>query len=123
MFKKSIIVAEPLEGRKNVIVVYLEGQMDESNLIDLKNTMEKKVFGGDAEYCILNLKDLQFLNSRVIGYLASLYSISIEKKVHLMLTSAQEGVHDVLVLVGLTKLIPHFLSMEEALENIDSHQK
>ena len=107
-----------VENITSIKVVILKGQVDESNLKDLSNVLDKLVEDKDTKYIVLNLKELEFMNSKVVGYLASLYSSLAEQGKKLVIVEANETILDILSLVGLTSIIENYTSLEEAIEVI-----
>lgn len=63
-----------LEDRSDIRVIDLSGEIDESNLKDLEKQVSPFIEDENVLYIIFNLKDLSYINSKVIGYFASYYS-------------------------------------------------
>jgi stage II sporulation protein AA (anti-sigma F factor antagonist) len=105
-----------LENFPSVKVLVFKGQIDESNLQEASTKLDLLVIDNETRYILLNFKGLEFINSKVIGYLASLYSNASEKGKKVMIVEANEGIMDILSLVGLTTIIDHYPTLEEAIE-------
>lgn len=97
-------------------VAAFEGQVDESNLDYMKSVIDPLVADDAVTYVILDLAKLSFINSKVIGYLASLYSRLAEKGKKLVFAQATEAITDIITLVGLTKIIPSCSTLQEAVD-------
>lgn len=110
---------DPIKDMPQALQVTLVGQIDESNLSDLKEYMEPLLREGDVTVFIFNFKGLEFINSRVIGYLLSLYSALTDEGKTMAIIEASDNIFSILSLVGLTTLIGHYGSLDEALEVMD----
>lgn len=101
-----------------VKVVALTGEMDESSIEGLKQSLDPILNDTNVKSLILDLRQLEFINSKGIGYLVSVHThLSKDQRV-LILAGANEEVMDVISLVGLTTIIKYFNTLEEALQNI-----
>lgn len=99
-------------------IITLSGELDESNLEELRNKFE--VFFNDVSIktFIFDLSALEFINSKGIGFLVSIQTHLAKDKRRLMMAGAKEAVMDVIILVGLTSIIPHYKTVEEAINNV-----
>ncbi|MBN2096006.1 STAS domain-containing protein [Candidatus Peregrinibacteria bacterium] len=99
-------------------VVALAGEMDESNIESVRSQLVSFLNDMSITHLIFDLGQLEFINSKGIGYLVSVHThLSKDKRV-LILTAAQEAVMDVISLVGLTTIIKYFNTLDEALQNL-----
>lgn len=123
----TVVTTEVLgiENFPSVKVLVLKGQVDESNLAEVSKILDAMVIdpntkqvNQETKYILLHIKELEFINSKVIGYLASLYSSAAEHGKKIMLVEANESIMDILSLVGLTTIIDHYPTLEEAMEVI-----
>ncbi len=115
-----------IENYPSVKVVVFRGQIDESNLPEVSKVLDAfvidpatKQINQETKYIVLNFNELSFINSKVIGYLASLYSTASEhgKKLLIIVDPKEnETITDILSLVGLTTIIDHYPNLEEAIE-------
>lgn len=111
------IAISPLEGAKsgNVFVVKIAGQLDETNV----DQESQKIYALITEHnsnlsMLFDLKDLTYMNSKSIGYLTDWYTKVTSGGGKLVITQCQDNVLDVLSVVGITNLISHFPSIDEA---------
>ena len=98
-----------------VKVVGLIGEMDEPSLDVIRPKLEPVLNDATLQYVVFDLKDLSYINSKGIGYLVSVHTHLSKLGRRLFLCAAQEAVMDVINLVGLTAIIPHYEKLEEAL--------
>ena len=95
-------------------VVSLKGELDESVLDSLKTQLDPILDDSNILTMILNFQDLEFINSKGIGYLVSIHTHLSKDARKMIMVAASEAVMDVISLVGLTSIIPYFATMEEA---------
>ncbi len=98
-----------------VKVAVIGGEMDETNIDTLKSQLQGILNDTAVKTLIFHLKDLDFINSKGIGYLVSVHTHMAKDKRRLMVAQAQEAVMDVMNLIGLTSIIPYHATLEEAL--------
>ncbi len=105
-----------LEGSDRIVKqVTFIGQLDESNVdeqarkvYELLETMPEK------SALIFDFAELEYMNSRSIGYLTDWYSKMTEKAGKLVITQARDNIEDILKVVGLTQIIEFYLTIDEA---------
>ena len=67
---------------------------------------------------IFNLKGLEFISSKAIGYIASIHTTLNRNQRKMVLTDFNQTIKDILTLVGLDQIITTYPTFEEALQNI-----
>jgi anti-anti-sigma factor len=105
--------------KNHLKVVYISGEIDESNLDTFKKEFSELLGKEGVSIFIFHLRDLQFINSMVIGYFAGVYSDLHGKGKKLVLAEGNEHILDILTLVGFTNLVEHYESLKEAIESVD----
>lgn len=98
-------------------IVSISGQLDETNLPDLSANIDPLVTTEGVNTIVLNFGKLEFLNSKIIGYLADLHSRMDQAGRRMMIAEASDSVIDILELVGLTTLISCYPSNQAALQD------
>jgi len=106
-------------GEQKYALITLTGQIDESNLGTLGEAADPLV-GSDAKYLVLDLAGLEFINSKVIGYLAATHGKLTEAEQVMLFANANQNILDIIELVGLTQIVPTFEKLSEAEAAIDS---
>jgi anti-anti-sigma factor len=99
-------------------VITLKGELDESVLDYFKTQLDPIWNDENVRVFIFDLQNLEFINSKGIGFLVSVHSHLAKNRRRLILAAAQETVMDVMSLVGLTSIIPHYEALDEALANL-----
>lgn len=101
-----------------VKVFHLSGEMDESSIESFKSSIEVYFEDANIKTIIFDLSDLEFINSKGIGYLVYVHTHLAKNSKDIILSSAKENVMDIISLVGLTTIIEYTDTLEEALKKI-----
>lgn len=104
------------EGNQQTKVAHLKGELDETSLEALKQQIDPILADTKVTKLILDFTNLEFINSKGIGYLVSVHTHLTKDARSLAIASAIEPVMDVISLVGLTTIIPYFSTVDEALK-------
>ncbi len=96
-------------------MVHLKGELDEVSVNPLKEAVDKELGNEAVKKLIFDLTDLNFINSKGIGYLVSVHTHLTKDGRSMAMAAAKQPVMDVVSLVGLTTIIPYFETLEEAL--------
>ncbi len=100
----------------DVIVFDFAGELDETNADNTFTSVYEQIGDFSDKKILFNLAGLKYLNSKSIGYIADVFS-NLEDNDGLMhISNCDEGVKDVLELVGITTIIPTVDTEKEALE-------
>lgn len=119
MASKVQIVVGELPEKDNVRLISLSGEIDETNLGELKEITDPLLISSDCQVLLINLKDLSFINSMVISYFTNIYTKLTELNKKIIFVEANNQILDILDLVGLTTIIDNYNSLTEALNTLD----
>lgn len=119
MTSQVLVTIADILKKPHMRLVTLQGQIDESNLNVLEGHLNPLVGHEEVRVLIFNFKDLEFINSRVIGYLLSVYSSMAENDKRMAIVESNDQIMSILSLVGLTTLIGHYGTLNEALELLE----
>ncbi|PCI24862.1 hypothetical protein COB57_03780 [Candidatus Peregrinibacteria bacterium] len=112
----AILTIEQSGGgsQDNVIIMNLEGEIDESNQHELEARLQ--LFLGDdlTVNVVFNLSNLDYMNSGVIGLFVSYHEQFSAMGKSFVFSSSNEDVFSILELVGVPTVIDCFDSDEEA---------
>jgi len=100
---------------KIVKLIKFAGQLDESN-VDEKSTIVYELIDSlpNGASIILDFNDLEYMNSKSIGYLSDWFSRISTKGGKLIIAQVRENISDILNVVGLSKIIPVTMTLDEA---------
>jgi len=103
------------EARGNTYIIHLEGEIDVAALPQLESAMKPLVENVSINVFVLDCANLMFIDSKVVGYMAYLYTTLSHAQRKLMFAATNETINDILTLVGLTSIIPSFATVDKAL--------
>ena len=105
-------------ANKTAKVIAVAGELDESNLEHLEDELRPILDDKRILNVILDFSKLEFINSRGIGFLVSVHTHLARDSRKLIVANARMPVMDVIALVGLTSIIPHFPTVDKALKSL-----
>lgn len=106
------------EAKGNVCIVHLKGEIDVSYLPELESNVKPLLENVNYAAIILDCENLIFIDSKIVGFIAYLYTNLMKASRKLAIVDINETIDDILTLVGLKTLIPYYDSVEKALNNI-----
>lgn len=111
-------IPSPVQGQ-TVKLLRFQGQLDESN-IDEKAKLIYQIIEQNPQNLslLLDLQNLEYMNSKSIGYLTDWYGKISEKNGKIVIANARANILDILNVVGLTQLIPCYSNLDEAKYNL-----
>lgn len=102
-------------------IVSIAGQLDESNVDEKIKALYAVVENNPKGLkLILDLENLDYMNSKSIGYLTDIYGKVTEGAGKMAIAKAKSNIVDILQVVGLTQLIESFDTIEDARTAIGS---
>lgn len=99
-------------------VAHLKGEIDVTVLPQLEGVLKPLLEKAELKILVLHCRDLRFIDSKVVGFMAYLRTNFAKNKRQLFLAETNETVNDILSLVGLNQIIPHFGTLQEALKSL-----
>ena len=114
---EAIIKVENLGD--NLFIVQITGKLDESNT----DAKFKEIFtavgaGQPGTKIVFDLTNVEYMNSRSLGYLTELYSQIADTGGKMAFANARANILDVFQVVGLTQLINNYDSVENAKKSV-----
>ena len=110
------ITINSLEGNNTVKVIHVAGELDETNLPQFEAAIAPLMEDPSVKVFIFNFMELKFMNSKVIGYFAYLYTTLNKDKRRIIFASYNQTIHDILTLVGLDKLVESAATLDIAIQ-------
>jgi len=112
------ITANPAPGNPSVKIVNITGELDESNLPTLEGVVEPLIQDQNNRILILNLNGLDFMSSKIIGYMASVYNRLNADGRQIALAGCNKTINDILAIVGLNQMIACYTGLDDALNQL-----
>ncbi|MFA5820917.1 MAG: STAS domain-containing protein [Candidatus Gracilibacteria bacterium] len=104
-----------IEDAVDAKIIHISGQLDESNVDEKIKEVYKIVEANPKNlHLIFDLENLDYLNSKAIGYLTDLYGKVTGDGGKIATAKAKTNILDILQVVGLTQLIQNFDTVELA---------
>lgn len=100
----------------DIVIFDFAWELDETNADNTFTSVYEQIWDFSNTKLIFNLKGLKYLNSKSIGYIADVFSNIEDNEGVMYISDCDEGVKDVLELVGITTIIPTVDTEAEALE-------
>lgn len=101
-----------------VIIFYIEWKLDETNTDDIFNSIYKNIWSFSWKKIILNLKKLEYLNSKAIWYIVDLFANLEEDSWAICISDCQDKIYDIFELTWVIEVIPYSKTEKEALEKL-----
>lgn len=115
MTEANIEIENAQINGKIIKIVHIVGQLDESNVDEKIQEIYKLIEANPKGLnLIFDLGNLEYMNSKSIGYLTDLYGKITESGGTVVIAQPKPNIADILQVVGLTQLIKNFGSLDEA---------
>ncbi len=101
-----------IDKKKNFTRVSLDGELDKVGLDNIRADLDSFLLSAETENIILDLTDLEFINSEGVGYLLTIHYRLLKRDLKLVLVGAKDHVKDVLEVIGMLTIVPYFDSFE-----------
>jgi anti-sigma B factor antagonist len=102
------------QGKATILVI--QGELDASNLPQLKDAFEDRIAKGGICYCV-NLEGLRFVNSSAIGYLVALQRRLRQEGGDMVLSKPSKFLQTTIRTLGLDQVFAVFGSDEDAMRH------
>lgn len=109
------ITVKELESNFSTKLIKVSGELDESNLPILEANVNPFSEDPGVQRLVFDFENLEFLSSKIIGYLADLYSSLAEAGRTIVIAAPNEAVMEILRLVGMDQFIKIYAGVNEAL--------
>jgi stage II sporulation protein AA (anti-sigma F factor antagonist) len=91
---------------RNVLVVRLGGELDHHAAEKVRGTIEAELDKGISRHLVLNLSELEFMDSSGLGVILGRYKRVSQLGGRMMLCSVHPSVHRLMEMSGLFKILP-----------------
>ena len=104
--------------QNSIMIFEFHGELDETNADNTFTKVYEMIGDFSKKKIIFNFSGLKYLNSKSIWYIADVFSNLEDKAGRMYICNCDEGVKDVLELVGITTIIPTVASEQQAVEEL-----
>ena len=106
-----------IESVEGIIIVKISGELTELHGETLKDFILKNI-NKDKNTFILNLRDLDYINSSGLGVLAGLLKTARKKKGDIALSQVPKVIKNILDIAKLNRVFEFYTTDEEALQSL-----
>lgn len=92
-------------NNKALKLIAFAGQLDETNIDSEAKKIYQVIQEMSEPNVILNFTDLEYMNSKSIGYLTDWYSKIMAKNGKIVIANPRANILDILKVVGITQII------------------
>ena len=108
------------QSEQNGVTIFtFSWELDETNADKTFTQLYSDIGDFTDKKVIFNLSGLKYLNSKSIGYIADVFSNIEDNDGQMYISNCDEGVKDVLELVGITTIITTVDTVEDALREME----
>lgn len=100
--------------------IAIAGQLDETNVDNEAKKVYQVISEMNPPYLILDLTDLEYMNSKSIGYVTDWYTQSMGRQGAIALMNPKPNILDILKVVGITQIMQVYTTLEEAQAGLGS---
>ncbi|MDD2565760.1 MAG: STAS domain-containing protein [Candidatus Gracilibacteria bacterium] len=98
---------------KSVFTIKLSGKLDQVSILDYNKSVVDLIDSNTEPFVIvLEMAEVEYMNSTAIGYMAEWYNIFTQKGGEIAIVGAQENIEDTLDIVGLASRIKMYSTVE-----------
>lgn len=97
-----------------IVVLRFVGSLDATNLDAADAAVDQQLATKTVKKIVLDLSDLEYLNSKAVGFLVGVSQKVAQANGTLVLASLRPNVEDIITVVGLNQIIPVAHTVEEA---------
>ncbi|MBN1258465.1 STAS domain-containing protein [Candidatus Peregrinibacteria bacterium] len=114
MAQVQITFQDEMMNGKAVKLITFTGQLDETNV----DTEAKKIYQVIDEMAepnlLLDFSDLEYMNSKSIGYVTDFYTRVMAKNGKLVIARPRANILDILKVVGITQIVTVYENLDGA---------
>jgi len=107
------VIKQSPNTEKQSQTVLVEGEIDRDTIDQLRESMEAILPTLETDTLIINLENLNFINSEGIGYLTDIYNRLKLLNKNVVILKASARIMDIFQLVGLDRIVKCYVSEEE----------
>lgn len=108
----ELVLEEP-NTEKGYQTINIKGEIDRDTIGAFRDKMEEYLNSVSQKNLLLNMEELQFINSEGIGYLSDIHNRFSTKEKTVSILKASDRIMDIFQLVGLNQIISCYESVSE----------
>lgn len=104
---------------RNIVIVQLTGELDHHTAEHLRTELDEVLKRANVKHLILNLKQLDFMDSSGIGVILGRYKLIKAKQGKMLICNMNHAVAKLLELSGIYKIVSTFNDESEAISSLE----
>lgn len=104
--------------KKRTLIVALDGELDHHTAGQIRGMIEQAITEQKAKHLVFDFSSLHFMDSSGIGMIIGRYKLIKSLGGNVFLVCGGGRIEKLIALSGLTRLIPVYKTVDEALTNI-----
>lgn len=104
-----------MKRNQNILVVQLYGELDHHAAEKVRTSIEEELDRGECTHLVLNLADLEFMDSSGLGVILGRYKRVSQMGGKMILCSIKPSVYRLMEMSGLFKILPTYDDEERAI--------
>ena len=116
MAQVNITFQDIKQGAKAIKLITFTGQLDETNVDAEAQKIYRIIDEMPEPNILLDFANLEYMNSKSIGYLTDWYSKAMAKNGKIAIARPRANILDILKVVGITQIINIYDNLDKAKE-------
>lgn len=104
--------------KRNTLIVNLSGELDHHSASEIKNLIDDQLSHGSINNCMLDCKDLQFMDSSGVGLIIGRYKKIKALNGQIVAINVNPQIKRIFTISGLDRIITIYPDLKTALKNI-----
>ena len=109
-------------SRGCLLITQLSGELDVASVRENRAAMEKALRQQPFKKLILDLTEIEFMDSSGLGFILGRYKQLEEQGREMVLVGARNQVSRVLKMSGVEEILPSYLTLDEAIEAMEEEE-
>ncbi len=90
--------------KKDILILRLKGELDDVSVTDLRLRISNYINNYNIKYLVLNLQELNFLDSSGIGFIIGRYHQLRKKDGEIIISNLNQKIERIILISGLAKI-------------------
>ncbi|MBD1372967.1 anti-sigma F factor antagonist [Hazenella sp. IB182357] len=105
-----------VRNSRNVLIIGLVGELDHHTATRVRETIDRELVGGGAEHLVINLAQLDFMDSSGLGVLLGRFKKVAQNGGKMSLCRIKPSVYRLMEMSGLFKVMPIYEDEHSAIQ-------
>lgn len=106
--------------KRDILILRLKGELDDISVSDLRMRISNYIDNYNIKYLVLNLQDLNFLDSSGIGFIIGRYHQLRKKDGEIIISNINQKIERIIFISGLAKICKIRESEEAVIKSLSN---